>query len=685
MAQSPNLDPSDIPEDPYQWLEDLTGEQALDWVRERNMESALALGGSDELAALEERLIAILDSEERIAYVGKHGAFYYNFWRNRNHERGIWRRTTLDEYLKDEPAWELILDLDQLAAAEGENWHWSGTTWLEPDHTRCLIQLSRGGSDAIVVREFDPMLRSFVADGFVIDEAKSRVAWLDGDTLYVGTDFGPGSLNRSGYPRIIKIWHRGTPLAQAETLFEASHDDLGVAAWRDHTEGFERDLLHHSLTTYTNEVYLIRERKLSKIDKPDDASATLHREWLLLQLRSEYRIANRNYPAGALLAIALDSFLAGDRNFELLFTPTERSSLAGFSGTKNFLLLNVLDNVKGRLTVLRKGESGFIPEPLPALPDFATVSAWAVDPEHSDDYFLTVTDYLTPPRLMLGTLGKGPPTTIKRMPVFYCAEGLRVQQFEAQSRDGTRIPYFQVAKQGLVLDGTNPTLLYGYGGFEVPLVPAYEPLVGAAWLEQGGVYVVANIRGGGEFGPKWHQAALRANRPRAYQDFSAVAEDLIARQVTSPRHLGCKGGSNGGLLVGNMLALRPELFGAIVCSMPLLDMRRYHTLLAGASWMDEYGDPDDPSEWQWIRGFSPYHNLQRGIHYPPVFFLTSTRDDRVHPGHARKMVAKMLELGLPDVTYYENIEGGHGGAANNRQAAHRAALTYLFLRKRLLV
>jgi prolyl oligopeptidase len=574
-----------------------------------------------------------------------------------------------------------VLDLDALAENEGENWQWSGATWLEPDYSRCLVRLSRGGGDATVVREFDPEKRAFVEDGFVLDEAKMHVNWLDHDALYVGTNFGPGSLTKSGYPRLARLWRRGTPLARTETIYEASLADVSVVAWRDHTEGFERDVVHRALTAYTNEVFLIRAGELLKLDKPDDATATLHREWLLLRLRSEYRVAERAYPAGALLAIELESFLGGDRKFTVLFEPTDRSSLASYSGTKHYLLLTALDNVRSRVTALRLGE--WKPEPLAGMPDFATLSAWAIDPDHSDDYFLTATDYLTPSSLLMGTLGAGAPAALKRMPSFFSAGGLEVQQFEARSRDGTRVPYFQVASKDLGLDGENPTVLYGYGGFELSMVPGYDAQVGAAWLEAGGVYVVANIRGGGEFGPQWHQAALKAARPRAYEDFIAVAEDLILRRVTSPPHLGTMGGSNGGLLVGNMLTMRPDLWGAIVCSMPLLDMRRYHTLLAGASWMEEYGNPDDPKEWEWIRGFSPYHGLRAGTRYPPVLFLTSTRDDRVHPGHARKMAAKMHDLGLADVVYYENVEGGHAGAANNRQAAHKSALAYRFFRQRL--
>jgi len=366
----------------------------------------------------------------------------------------------------------------------------------------------------------------------------------------------------------------------------------------------------------------------------------------------------------------------------VLFEPSERRSLAGYSPTRHHILVNELDNVRNRVYVLSRKAGRWTREPLPEMPEFGTVTAVAVDADESDDYFMTVTDYVTPTSLSLGTIGTRTPETLKRLPAFFDASGLAVSQQQATSKDGTQIPYFQVARQSLPLDGRNPTLLYGYGGFEVAMLPGYSGGVGAAWLEKGGVYVVANIRGGGEFGPKWHQAALKENRHKAYEDFIAVAEDLIRRKVTTTPHLGIQGGSNGGLLMGNMLTSRPALWGAVVCQVPLLDMRRYHTLLAGASWMGEYGNPDDPKEWAFIEGFSPYHRLQPGVKYPPTLFTTSTRDDRVHPGHARKMMARMSELGQ-DVLYYENIEGGHGGAANNQQAAHMAALAYSFLWQKL--
>ncbi|HEB53002.1 MAG TPA: S9 family peptidase, partial [bacterium] len=368
----------------------------------------------------------------------------------------------------------------------------------------------------------------------------------------------------------------------------------------------------------------------------------------------------------------------GERQFDVLFAPTERSSLAGWSGTRHHLLVNVLDNVRNVVLVATHGDDGWRTEPLPGLPEFGTITASAVDAEHDDDYWLTITDFLTPTSLWRGTIGEAPPTKHRSLPEFFDASGLMIEQKQAVSRDGTRVPYFLVRKRELAFDGGNPTLLYGYGGFEVSLTPGYGATVGACWLERGGVYAVANIRGGGEFGPRWHQAALKADRNKSYEDFAAVAEDLIATGVTSPRHLGSQGGSNGGLLMGNMITTYPDLFRAVVCQVPLLDMLRYHRLLAGASWVGEYGDPDVPAEAEWLRRYSPYHNVDPDTRYPRVLFTTSTRDDRVHPGHARKMMARMMEQGH-EVLYYENIEGGHGGAADNRQAAFMSALAYTFL------
>lgn len=664
--------------DPYLELEDVTGEMALSWVREQNRECTAALAENDAFRALDARVLAIMDSDQRIPYVAKHGAYYYNFWRDAANPRGLWRRTSLEEYKKPDPAWEVIIDLDALAAAEGENWVWEGADYLKPECERCLITLSRGGADAAVVREFDIPSRRFVEGGFALPEAKSSTAWRDRDHIFVGTDFGPGSLTSSGYPRVVKEWRRGTPLAEAVTVFEGDEADVSVAAWRDLTPGFERDFVRRGVTFWSDEMYLRRDGKLVRIEKPADAIAKVHRDLLLLELRSDWNLGDVTYPAGALVAADFDAFLAGDRRFDVLFQPSERRSLVTFSPTRHHIIVNELDNVRNRLYVATRDGAAWRREPLPGLPRFGTVGATAIDPDSTDDYFATISDYLTPSSLLAGTIGGGPASLLRQLPAFFDAKGLVVNQHEAISADGTRVPYFEVSRENLALDGKAPTIVYGYGGFEIPVLPGYQASTGAGWLERGGVYVAANIRGGGEFGPAWHQAALKENRKRAYEDFIAVAEDLVRRKVTSPAHLGALGGSNGGLLVGNMLTMRPDLFGAIVCQAPLLDMRRYHKLLAGASWMAEYGDPDRPEEWEFIREFSPYHNVKAGTKYPRTLFTTSTRDDRVHPGHARKMVALMKSMGH-DVLYYENIEGGHAGAADNRQAAFKSALAYTFL------
>ena len=671
--------------DPYQWLEGVEDPKALEWVKQQNAKAEAELAGTPEFRALEAELLAIYDSDDKIPGVYKQGEWYYNFWRDSRNPRGVWRRTTLDEYRKPQPQWEVLIDLDALNQAEGENWVWHGASCLRPDYTRCLVALSRGGADADVTREFDLSSRTWVDDGFFREEAKGALDWIDRDTVYVYTDFGDGSLTESGYPRIVKEWKRGTPLESATVVYEGRSDDMYIAAMRDHTPGFERDFVSRTLAFYNDELYLRQPGgELLRIEAPNSANKGVHREWLTLELREPWEVGGRQYPAGSLLAARLDAFMAGGRGFDVLFEPSATTSLAGFSWTRNHLVLNVLEDVKNRLTVLTPGEAGWSRRPLEGLPEFGAVGAGAVDADESDALWLTVTDFLTPTTLMLGDAGEGAaaPEVLKTMPAFFDASRHVVEQHFATSDDGTRVPYFLVRPKDLVNDGSNPTLLYGYGGFEISLTPGYSGGVGKGWLEKGGVYAVANIRGGGEYGPRWHQAALKSNRHRAYEDFAAVAKDMIARGITSPRHLGIRGGSNGGLLTGNMLVHYPELFGAVVIQVPLLDMRRYNKLLAGASWMAEYGNPDVPEEWEYIRGFSPYHLFDPAKDYPPTILLTSTRDDRVHPGHARKMFAMMQEAGK-DVRYYENIEGGHGGAADNRQAAHMDALYLTFLWQQL--
>ena len=667
--------------DRHAWLEDVTGDKPLAWVKEQNAKAEARLAQSAQFKQTEAGIREVLDSDARIPGVEKIGDYYYNFWKDKQHERGVWRRTTLVEYRKAEPLWETVLDLDALNKAEGENWVWHGANCLRPEYTRCLIALSRGGADADVTREFDLSKKEWLKDGFFRAEAKGGLGWIDRDNVFVYTDFGDGTMTTSGYPRVVKRWQRGTPMSAATIVYEGTPEDMYIAAVHDDTPGFERNFVSRTIAFYNNELFLIgANNALTKIDAPNSAEKSVRREWLTLELREPWAVGGKTYAAGSLLVTKFDDFMAGKRAFDVLFAPTDTTSLAGVAWTKNHVVLNVLDDVKNRLSVLTHADGQWKRSEFVGAPAFGTIGVGAVDPDASDAVWMTVTDYLTPTTLALAEVGQQP-EVLKTMPAFFDASGKVIEQHFATSKDGTRVPYFVVHDKAMKLDGSNPTLLYGYGGFEISLTPGYSGGMGRAWLDKGGVYVVANIRGGGEYGPRWHQAALKQNRHKAYEDFAAVAQDLVARNITSAKHLGVQGGSNGGLLTGNMLTQYPELFGAVVVQVPLLDMKRYSHLLAGASWMAEYGNPDT-ADWEFIKTFSPYHLFDASKSYPPVLFTTSTRDDRVHPGHARKMAAKMIEAGK-DVTYYENIEGGHGGAANNAQAAHMSALAYGFLWEKL--
>ncbi|WP_324649325.1 prolyl oligopeptidase family serine peptidase [Georgenia sp. H159] len=690
------------PTDPHAWLEDVEGTEALDWVRGHN-ERAVATLETDRFSRMREEILEVLDSTEKIPAVVQRGDHLYNFWTDAEHERGLWRRTTWDSYRSEDPEWEVLLDVDALAAEEGVNWVWHGAQVLRPRYERALVALSRGGADADVTREFDLTTRTFVEGGFIREESKGALRWADtsGDVVYAYTDVGEGSMTTSGYPRTVRRWERGTELADAPEVFAGEHTDMSIGAGHDFTPGFERDFVWRARAFYDSDTYLLDGGELTRIDVPRSAEPDVHREWLTVELREDWVVGGRTLPGGALIAIRFADFLAGQRDFEVLYTPTETTALVGASWTRHHLVLNILDDVANRLEAVTPptGDGPWQRRPLGAgaqsggagwqVPELTTIAVGAVDPDESDDLWFTVTGFTIPTtlaRLSLDDAGEVVDLEpLKMLPAFFDAEGLTVEQHFATSDDGTRVPYFQVSPVPAA-DNEEvrplPTLLSGYGGFEIPRLPTYSAAVGRAWLARGGAYVLANIRGGGEYGPRWHQAALREKRHRAYEDFAAVARDLIARGVTDAAHLGAQGGSNGGLLMGNMVTGYPELFGAIVCQVPLLDMRRYSHLLAGASWMAEYGDPDDPEQWEFIRTFSAYHRFDAADEHPPVLFTTSTRDDRVHPGHARKMMALMSEAGK-DVTYYENIEGGHGGAATNAQAAFMQALAYEFLWQRL--
>lgn len=665
-------------EDKQQWLEDVGGEKALDWVKARNQLTRGKLDKDAGFIRLRDDLQVVLDSKDRIPGIRKMGNAVYNLWTDADHPRGIWRKTTLEDYRKAQPAWETVLDIDALAKSENENWVFKGSNCREPAFDRCLIQLSRGGADAISLREFDLASKSFVKNGFTLPESKMTVDWADKDRLFVATDFGAGSMTDSGYARIVKEWKRGTPLAEAKTLLEGEQADMGVSAQASEHGGIRHELISRRMTFYTAEEFVRVDGKIVKLAVPAQSDIAFFGKQFIVMPKESWSTGGKTFASGSVLAIDFEAFQKGERNFSVLFEPSDTTSFTGAAYTKNYVLLQSLDNVKSSLTEWQLVNGKWTSRKV-NLPTMGAVGISAFDADHSDDYLLSYSDYLTPSVYQMAHAGNDKREQLKSSPAFFDASPFETLQKFATSKDGTKVPYFMVRRKDVKFDGSNPTLLYGYGGFQISLTPSYSGALGKTWLEKGGVYVVANIRGGGEFGPRWHQSALKENRQRAYDDFAAVAEDLIASKITSAQHLGAMGGSNGGLLAGVALTQRPELFNAVVSQVPLLDMQRFNKLLAGASWMGEYGNPDVPAEWAYIQRYSPYQNVKAEVKYPNVLFITSTRDDRVHPGHARKMAAKMLDQGHQNVWYYENIEGGHGGAANNAQRADMSAITYSFL------
>jgi prolyl oligopeptidase len=674
-------------EDPNLWLEDIEGARAMEWVRAQNARAEKQFAADPRYERLRAEFLAILDSRARIPYVTRMGPHYYNFWRDAANPRGIWRRTPVEQYARQDPAWETVLDLDALAKAENENWVWSDPVCLRParpdaPYSRCILRLSRGGADATVNREFDLRTRSFVQGGYFVPEAKTDVEWADEDHLFVGTDFGPGSLTTSGYARLAKRWRRGTSLAQAQTVFTGEPADVGVAAFRQH-EGPVRDWIYRGLSVREQEYYALIEGTPLKLDVPNDVLLEFFHDWLLLRTQSLWKPAERAFAPGTLLAIKCDRFLRGARDFAVLYEPGERQSLQAVAVTRSAVLITELDNVRSRLHEAvydgKAWRTRRVPTPDNVQLGIAT-SYW-----NADDFLVSVQGFTTPTTLHSERIGlqrwEDAPA-VKALPAFFDTSGLVTEQFAATSRDGTQIPYFVVRPRDLRADGRNPTLLYGYGGFALAQLPTYSAVFGRGWLEAGGIFVRANIRGGNEFGPAWHRTAQREGRQKTFDDFIAVAEDLIRRGFTRPAQLGIIGGSQGGLLVTGTLVQRPDLFGAAVAQVPLTDMLRYHKLLAGASWMGEYGNPDVAADRAFIEKYSPYQNARAGVKYPPLFLVTSTRDDRVHPGHARKLAARMLEQGH-DVLYFENIEGGHAAGADNAQAARMWAQTISFFAGRL--
>lgn len=672
-------------DDPYLWMEEIEGTRALDWAKAQNTRSLGVLQGDPRYADLEAKALSILNAKDRVPGVSFAGdGSLRNFWQDADHVRGLWRKTTLDSYRTTEPAWETILDIDALTKAENANWVFKGASCLPPEETRCLVALSNGGKDAVTVREFDTTTKTFVPGGFVLPEGKQNYAWLDKDTLLVGREWAPGELTDSGYAYVLKALKRGQALDQAVEVYRGQKTDVSVSPFvlRDADGKVVAVMAQRGVTFFESEVYLLDGAKPVKLDLPLKSSVQGYVDGQMIVLMEQDWPA-KGFKTGDLISFDLAKLkVAPDKaTATLVMRPSARQSVEQVQTTRNKLVVGLLDNVKGAAKVFTHGPKGWTAQTL-GLPANSSIGLGSSD-DKNDRIFITVTGYLAPTTYWLADAATLKIEQVKASPARFDASTHVVEQFEATSSDGVKIPYFVVRPKGVKYDGSAPTLLYAYGGFQVPLTPGYSGVMGKLWLERGGTYVVANIRGGGEFGPAWHEAGLKANRQKVYDDFFAVSQDLITRKITSPRRLGIMGGSNGGLLMGVALTQRPELYNAVVVQVPLFDMIRYSQIGAGASWVGEYGDPAIPSERAVIAKYDPYSNLKAGKKYPEVFIETSTKDDRVHPAHARKAAARLMELGYP-VLYYENIDGGHAGAANLAETARRQALEYVYLTRRLM-
>lgn len=686
IACSPADKREQEPVDAYLWLEEVDSERALNWVAEQNVATEKALTADPRYSVFRQESLEILTAKDRIPSGSLRGGYVYNFWQDDKHVRGIWRRVKLKEYIGNAPDWQLLLDLDKLAEKENENWVWSARDLrcLPPLYERCMIALSRGGSDANTKREFDAGTASFVENGFHLPEAKSGAIWVDEDTLMVHSDFGPGSMTDSGYARIVKRWKRGQTLESAETLFEGESSDVWIASSGLYDGEGIVSIVRRSISFFEQEMFVVAgDSQLVRLPLPGRVALRgLYDGQLLIQLSEDWEINGQIVVQGALVSFSLSDFLANEKvgKIHTVFEPTRRTSLQQVRITRGAVLATTLENVTGKLTAYTFSDDNWIGQTI-ELPELAMVSL------HYDGIadrfvFASVESFLLPESLYTIDTVSLKAERIQSVPGRFDAAGAVVNQYEAVSADGTNIPYFVIHPADIELDGTTPTVLYGYGGFEISSTPSYLGTVGKLWLERGGAYVVANIRGGSEFGPAWHRAATLENKQRSYDDFIAVAEDLIARGISSPKHLGVYGRSNGGLLAGVAFTQRPDLFNAAASFAPLLDMLRYPEMPPGASWMAEYGDPSDPAMREIISAYSPYQNIKSDVQYPKALLYTSTRDDRVHPGHARKMAARMIENGHA-VFYYENMEGGHSGAANQLQQADQMALLYVYMTQQL--
>ncbi len=668
-------------EDPYLWLEDVNGKKAMEFVNTQNKETLDKLSKEEEYQSIYEQCLDIYNSPDKIAYPKTRGEYVYNFWKDENHIRGIWRRSLKTKYINGNPEWETLLDIDKISKNDAVKWVFDGADGLYPDYDRFMISLSKGGGDAAIKKEFDVKTKSFVKDGFYIEESKGGVSYLDKNTLLVSSNFGDNTMTKSGYPRQVKLWKRGTPLKEAKLLHEGEVEDLGSFGYSLRDGDQKYLMVSQFFTFYTSQTFALIDNQKIKLDIPNDCVPTslLHNQ-LIFQLKSDWEVNQKTYKQGSLVSLNFKKLLQGKKEIRLILEPNEFTSIEQTRTTKNKYLVNTLNNVNSELFVYSFVEDSWVGKKVKA-PDFGSIYIHDSS-RSSDQFFFTFRNFLTPTTLYNANAHDHTLTPFKSLTAYFDGTKYEVQQFKSKSKDGTLIPYFMVSSKNLKKNGKNPTLIYGYGGFESSETPFYSGTYGKSWLERGGVFVLANIRGGGEFGPKWHQAGLKEKRQNVYDDFHSVAEDLISKNITSPKHLGIRGGSNGGLLVGVAFTQRPDLYNAVVCTVPLLDMKRYNKLLAGASWMGEYGDPDKPEEWEYIKKYSPYHNLKKDTKYPEVFFYTSTRDDRVHPGHARKMAAKMIDMGYP-VYFYENTEGGHGGSSTNEQRARSSAMKFNYLLKKL--
>lgn len=667
--------------DPYLWLEEVDSEKALEFVNNQNKETLDKFSNEKEYDNIYKKSLEIYNSKDRIVYPTIYGEFVYNFWKDKDHVRGIWRRSSKVNYESGNPEWETLLDFDEMSKNDSIKWVYKGANGLYPNYDRFMVRLSKGGGDATVKKEFDVNSKKFIENGFYVPESKGGASYIDENTLIVSSDFGDNTMTSSGYPKQVKIWKRGTQLKDAKLIHDGEITDVGSGGYALKDDSANYTIIRRSMTFYTRHYHVWFKNELVKLDLPDDISLSgILNNQLILNLKSDWIVNDKTYKQGAIVSLNFTDLLEGKKTIQLILEPDEFSSVSGLSLTKNKLLLNLLNNVNSELYIYSFNNGKWDNNKVEA-PSFGSISVVNTD-TFSDQYYFQFANFLTPSTLFIANADNGTFKAVKSLTAYFEGSKYKVQQIKVASTDGTLIPYFVVSAKDIKYDGTNPTLLNAYGGFEISRRPFYLGTYGSAWLENGGVFVLANIRGGGEFGPKWHQAGLKEKRQNVYDDFHAVAEDLIAKNITSPKHLGIMGGSNGGLLVGVAFTQKPELYNAVVCQVPLLDMQRYNKLLAGASWMGEFGNPDIPKEWDYIKKYSPYHNLQKNVEYPEVFFYTSTRDDRVHPAHARKMAAKMIDMGYP-IYYYENIEGGHGGSSTNEQRAKSNAITFSYLLMKL--